>query len=260
MIGFESIPTEKLEALSSLLRSSGQFPPRAKLERVLGEGWATKADFALTAALQEGWSAPVAAAVLDGICSDRKARVGNLEWVVSGPSQDGVPTRSTGSVFRSMIHDAQSEVFLSSYSLANGPELLAALHGKMTSDRSFRVRMVLDLLRPYRDSSTHEALRTRFADDFRHKHWPWETLPEVYYYPRTLLPDPSERGVLHAKCVIIDRSVALVTSANLSKAAQERNIEAGIRIKDPDLATNLLDFFESLIQSKTLVKLDFLTT
>ena len=39
------------------------------------------------------------------------------------------------------------------------------------------------------------------------------------------------RGSLHAKCVVVDRSTALVTSANFTEAAQHRNIEAGLLIR-----------------------------
>ncbi len=52
--------------------------------------------------------------------------------------------------------------------------------------------------------------------------------------------------VSHAKFIIIDRSVVLLTSANFSFSAENRNIELGLRIHDPALAESI----ESTMTSK----------
>jgi len=61
-----------------------------------------------------------------------------------------------------------------------------------------------------------------------------------------------KRTSLHAKCVIIDRSKALVSSANFTEAAQVRNIEVGVLIKSPRFAGQLADHFLSLADSGAL--------
>jgi phosphatidylserine/phosphatidylglycerophosphate/cardiolipin synthase-like enzyme len=56
----------------------------------------------------------------------------------------------------------------------------------------------------------------------------------VFYDPRALeLVRPG--GVLHAKAVV-DDEVVFVTSANLTEAALERNIELGLLVRDRALA------------------------
>jgi hypothetical protein len=47
--------------------------------------------------------------------------------------------------------------------------------------------------------------------------------------PRT----PAERAILHAKCVVIDDTQVFLTSANFTQAGQQRNLEAGLRLRAP---------------------------
>ena len=40
----------------------------------------------------------------------------------------------------------------------------------------------------------------------------------------------------HAKFLVVDHQILVVTSANLSLSAEERNVDLGLRIDDPLLA------------------------
>jgi phosphatidylserine/phosphatidylglycerophosphate/cardiolipin synthase-like enzyme len=53
---------------------------------------------------------------------------------------------------------------------------------------------------------------------------------------------------------VIDRSVALITSANFTEAAQQRNIEVGVIVKYPLFVERLVGYFEGLKESKQLVR------
>ena len=55
------------------------------------------------------------------------------------------------------------------------------------------------------------------------------------YDPRALEPD-GPTGVLHAKAVVADNEAVFVTSANLTEAALDRNIEIGLLFRDRALA------------------------
>ncbi|NCX99490.1 MAG: phospholipase, partial [Planctomycetia bacterium] len=57
------------------------------------------------------------------------------------------------------------------------------------------------------------------------------------------------RASLHAKCVIVDRGRALVTSANFTDAAQRKNIEVGVDIRYPLAVARLADYFLGLCAS-----------
>ena len=54
---------------------------------------------------------------------------------------------------------------------------------------------------------------------------------------------------VHAKMVIIDHSVAIISSANLTKQGFYRNYEAGISIKEESIAKKVTQFFEDIWKS-----------
>jgi phosphatidylserine/phosphatidylglycerophosphate/cardiolipin synthase-like enzyme len=62
---------------------------------------------------------------------------------------------------------------------------------------------------------------------------------------------------LHAKCIVVDRRIAFVTSANFTEAAQTRNIEIGALIRCERLAARLIGHFETLVDAGLLKGLDF---
>jgi phosphatidylserine/phosphatidylglycerophosphate/cardiolipin synthase-like enzyme len=68
----------------------------------------------------------------------------------------------------------------------------------------------------------------------------------VFYDPRALDPE-GPTGVLHAKAVVTDEESVFVTSANLTEAALDRNIEIGLLVRDRVLASSLICHFRGLI-------------
>lgn len=86
----------------------------------------------------------------------------------------------------------------------------------------------------------------RFAMAFAEKDWPWRPLPQVYYDPRSLDQDGPTQSSLHAKCLVIDRKAALITSANFTEAAHKRNIEAGVVVLYEPLVIRIASYFEVL--------------
>ena len=88
------------------------------------------------------------------------------------------------------------------------------------------------MIRPRQDH-----LVRRFADRFWNEEWPGSARPRVFYDPRSLDPEGGA-GVLHAKAVVVDDEAVFVTSANLTEAALDRNIEIGLFVRDRTLASN----------------------
>ena len=117
------------------------------------------------------------------------------------------------------------------------------------------MRLFLNVSRAYHDERSAAELLYLFGQDFRINQWPGARLPEVFYDPRALERTPGPRACLHAKCVVVDGAWAFVTSANLTEAAQERNIEAGILVSDRELSRSLIGQFESLVQVGALRRL-----
>lgn len=64
------------------------------------------------------------------------------------------------------------------------------------------------------------------------------SLPRATVYRSATLPG-GQRVVSHAKFVIIDHSVLLLTSANFSFSGEHRNIEFGLLVRDASLANSI---------------------
>lgn len=70
-------------------------------------------------------------------------------------------------------------------------------------------------------------------------------LPRVTVYRSAILPS-GKQVVSHAKFVVVDHEVLLITSANFSFSAENRNVEFGILIRDTALAASV----EATMRSK----------
>ena len=172
----------------------------------------------------------------------------SIDLVLSGPEVFGTPTRDTSAVMHSLLAEAASEVLLVGYVIHNANSLFHPLAQRMTAEPNLKVWCCLDIGREWRDQTPTEELLRRFAHEFRTRHWPWDARPKVYYDPRSLEQSGATRSSLHAKCLIIDRKVALVTSANFTEAAQDRNIECGVIIRNTTIAERAARYFEGLAE------------
>ena len=203
----------------------------------------------LEALAAQGMGAAQCALLLDAIANERErapdlARL--LELVLSGPDVPGVPTNDTAAAMQMLVQEARKEVLLVGYAVYNGERLFEPLAMRMRENPELKVTFCLDIARRYGDTSLDSELVKRFSLDFRHKQWPWAELPELYYDPRALSNISEQRASLHAKCVVVDRSAALITSANFTDAAQRKNIEMGLLVRYAPLAERVVDYFNGL--------------
>lgn len=70
-------------------------------------------------------------------------------------------------------------------------------------------------------------------------------IPKATVYRSANLPN-GKPIVSHAKFVIVDHEILLLTSANFSFSAENRNIELGLSIRDPILAESIEEMLESI--------------
>lgn len=63
-------------------------------------------------------------------------------------------------------------------------------------------------------------------------------LPRATIYRSAVLPD-GKQVVSHAKFIVIDHAMLLLTSANFSFSAENRNIELGLRVNDAALSGSI---------------------
>src|SRR5690606_25757394 len=101
------------------------------------------------------------------------------------------------------------------------------------------------------DTTAADQLVRRFAERFWRTDWPGSARPRVFYDPRSLELD-GPKGVLHAKAVVADDEAVLVTSANLTEAALDRNIELGLLVRDRALGISLTRHLQLLIDRELL--------
>jgi hypothetical protein len=180
----------------------------------------------------------------------QQAALVDLVW--TGPETLGVTNRDTGVVVRELFGEAESDVLVVGFAVHQGRDVFKRLADRMKERPGLRVRLFLDVRRPPADTSLAEEVMRRFAHRFRTQEWPGEKLPELYYDPRSLEPEAGKRSSLHAKCVVVDRRVALVTSANFTEAAQTRNIEVGALIRSEQFAARLAGHFAALTDAGLL--------
>jgi hypothetical protein len=186
----------------------------------------------------------------------RRAGEDRPEPVLVWSDLDVQGSRDTAIVCSELFRNAERDVLVSTFNLghrskdgeAKGNPVLLPLARRMVEAPDLHVRLFVNLRRQGRTAhAPAEEVEEAFAAWFRKEVWPWESLPEVYFDPRSLDARGDERACLHAKCVVVDDARALVTSANLTEAAHGRNIEAGVLLDDPAFATSLRKQFESLI-------------
>jgi cardiolipin synthase len=158
----------------------------------------------------------------------------------------GLHARDTRRVYEELLGSAEHSVWASTYVFFDGPKAFEVLARRMDARSELRVTLLLNIQRKKGDTTAVEQLVRRFADRFWKIDWPGSARPSVYYDPRALEPDGPD-GVLHAKGVVADDEVVFVTSANLTEAAFDRNIELGLLVRDRALALSVSSHFRGLI-------------
>jgi phosphatidylserine/phosphatidylglycerophosphate/cardiolipin synthase-like enzyme len=166
------------------------------------------------------------------------SRAGHSEaLVVTGPSSWQVPTTSTSQAVRSIIDGATSTLLLVSYAGYRVPWLIEALGAAHA--RGVHIRMLLE-------SAPGIDAAAAFADlvgKVTVLHWPLDARPVL----------GAKLAAMHAKAVVADRTVAFVTSANLTGSALDHNLEIGILVRGGDLPGRLQQHFEQLEADGALV-------
>ena len=197
-----------------------------------------------------GISGPAAAAWLRtvGRVAER-TRKPDLVW--SGPEVQGLHARDTRRVYEELLGSAERSIWASTYAFFDGPKAFEILARHMDTTPALRVTLLLNIQRKRGDSTASEQLVRRFADHFWKTDWPGSSRPSVFYDPRSLEQD-GPGCVLHAKAVVADDEAVFITSANLTEAALDRNIELGVLIRDRAFALAVCGYFRSLIDRDLL--------
>ena len=189
--------------------------------------------------------------------SQQKRNAIDLVW--TGEEVLGAESRDTRVVVKELFSHANQSVLISSYALDAGrkaQELFQPLARRMDEKPNLQVHLFVNIKRPFgRNQESDAALLRKFVETFQRDIWRGKRIPEVFYDPRSLSKEKAPRACLHAKCVVIDDERLLITSANFTEAAHQRNIEAGVLLSDSVAAKAIRAQFETLVESKFLLRL-----
>lgn len=176
------------------------------------------------------------------------------ELVVTGPDHGGAEGRDTRVVVREMFESARASVLIVGYAFFGSDWIFKPLAEHMVSDASLPVRIVVNV-HPKPGLSPEETVR-RFREEFLRTSWPFHTRPEIYYSPGSLQDQGAGLASIHAKLIVVDRKQVYVGSANFTTAAFHRNVEAGIRLTSVSMGRKLTGYFDQMIDSGYLRRLD----
>lgn len=250
MTALNHLSASDLRTLSTTLQMGRLKPPFTALgiQRYCPNSDAT-AIAAVLQAFADAGATPAALAMTLALLADTKTPGSTddlVDLVWTGPETPEAPSRDTGAVVRELFLSAREHILVAGYAVYQGKDVFRTLAKRMDEYPELKVEMYLDIQRGHKDTTIAEDLVRRFAHRFRTEQWPGARFPELYYYPLSLEMDPKQKAALHAKCVVVDRTVAFVSSANFTEAAQNRNIEVGALIKSPAYAARLVHHFQAL--------------
>ena len=184
---------------------------------------------------------------------NRYASVASLVW--SGASEGEQATRDTKVVLDGIFSRAESHVLIATFVIYDGMSVFARLTDRLRLRPEIDVDLYVNLPSESGRDEDEAADAAHFVEFFARRHWPSDVpMPAIHYDPETR-KHGTKRATLHAKCVVVDRRWAFVTSANFTEAAQERNIEAGVLLDHPRLAEALAGQFETLKKSGRLKRM-----
>ncbi|MDO6497740.1 DISARM system phospholipase D-like protein DrmC [Photobacterium sanguinicancri] len=173
-----------------------------------------------------------------------KSKNESTELVWTGPDANLFPVRRSEQVLLDIINSAQETLFIVSFVLVNIPKVEAAIEKAVR--RGVDVKMLLE-------SEDKEASNS-FIDTIKRLH---TTIPEIqlYIWPRENR-ESTQGGFarVHAKCAVADKRLAFITSANLTAAALDKNIEMGINIEGGSIPESILSQLHSMINSKEITR------
>ncbi len=153
-----------------------------------------------------------------------------LDVVWTGPHSEIETGRLTAPTIVELIDRAHRELLLVSYATHSEPRIAEALH--MAADRGVDITLLLER---HVDNPSYTATTDTFPGlQARRLTWAANSRPPG--------------AALHAKLIVVDRTIALVGSANLTGRAMIHNLECGILIRGGPQPGAISDHLWSLVR------------
>jgi len=176
----------------------------------------------------------IALALETALIAKRVAATATVEVVVTGPDSPEAPVRLTSEVVRQLIGSARQRVTLISYAAYQVPSIIAALD--QAAARGIRIDLILESPE-YLEGGGGASAYAKYR---------------VYQWPTAQREPPDAK--LHAKAVVVDGRDVLLTSANMTNAAYDKNIELGVMCRGGATAQRVQKHFDALITRGVLIE------
>jgi phosphatidylserine/phosphatidylglycerophosphate/cardiolipin synthase-like enzyme len=161
----------------------------------------------------------------------------SVRVVATGSVWIGKGIGSVATAIRELLSGAADEVQIASYTLGMAEDLLGLIENCLS--RGVRVVMIVNKLK---NQSTHSTSRLLdFKSRFQHF--------ELVSF------DPPETEDLHAKIIVVDRSRAIVGSANPSRRGLFRNHEIALVVSG-EPAEQIADLIDALAGARFSTKVE----
>ncbi len=159
----------------------------------------------------------------------------------TGPTSTAVPVRRMEQALCELIDSARAKLLIVSFVAYKAEKVYLAIRSAI--ERGVRVSFLTEASKEHGgslDVDPCDMLKKKFpeADFYR-----WEN------------PDASHPAVVHVKCAIADERMALVTSANLTGAAMDKNMELGLMISSRRVVGRMAAHFAALVTEHVLRKI-----
>lgn len=236
-----NVIAEKIAALSSVkefFKASPGFGPAANKPMMM--------------ALEKAWlndpevtSLEIAAALrgASGTASIMEKREA-VEMVWTGPFTGLVASRHTEQVLLEVIGSSRWRLFIVSFVAYDIDSVKKAL--KDAVGRNVKIDILLESSKSHGGKIDIDSIGA-----FK------KAIPSANIYAWSSESKSSGRlnGAVHAKCAVADGSIAFITSANLTRAAMENNMELGVLVRGGNLPEKLERHLEALVTTEVIKKI-----
>lgn len=164
-----------------------------------------------------------------------------IDILWTGPKSTTVPVRRMEQSLCELIDSAKRSLWIVSFVAYKADKVYSAIRAAI--DRGVKVSFLTEASKEQGgslDVDPAEKLKAKF--------------PEADFY-RWDNPSATSASVVHAKCAIADEDKALVTSANLTGAAMDNNMELGLMISGRKVAGRLSAHFAALVTEHVIAKI-----
>jgi phosphatidylserine/phosphatidylglycerophosphate/cardiolipin synthase-like enzyme len=248
-LGLELHP-DRIAAIASKIESLGSLEQFALVKPVFGPN----ADKYMISRLDSAWrnaeqvrpgelAAALRGASATAVLHESR---GSVEMVWTGPSTGMVPVRHTEQVLCEVIESARNRLFIVSFVAYEVSLIAKALQDAV--GRQVQVDVLLESSTERGGKVTVDSVRTMK-----------DTVPSanvyVWHVGTGKKVPASTMGSVHAKCAVSDGKLAFITSANLSTAAMERNMELGVLVRGGHLPSELHRHLEALVNTEIVERI-----